>query len=59
MGLAFRWVKKSGEYEHNLGDPDCLEEHLNFINQYHLSHEEIDKYAQLDLLLPIKPIAKV
>lgn len=30
------------------------EEHLNYINQYHLSNEEIDKVVQLDLLLPIK-----
>lgn len=58
-GWLSEWVKNSSEYEHNLGDPDCLEEHLNFINQYHLSNEEIDKCAQLDLLLPIKPIAKV
>lgn len=52
------WAKDSKEYEPNWGDPECmhglLEEHLNYINQYRLSNEELDKCMQLDLLLPIK-----
>ncbi|MCG7408308.1 effector binding domain-containing protein [Paenibacillus sp. ACRRX] len=58
-GLLADWVKNSSEYEPDWGDPDCMygsmEEHLNYINQYHLSNEEMDKCVQLDLLLPIKP----
>ncbi|MGG3508592.1 effector binding domain-containing protein [Paenibacillus lautus] len=61
-GWLTDWVKNSNEYEPNWGDPDCMngsmEEHLNYINQYHLSNEEIDKCVQLDLLLPIKPKVK-
>lgn len=52
------WAKNSNEYEPNWGDPECmnglLEEHLNYINNYHLSNEELDKCMQLDLLIPIK-----
>ncbi|OPA79097.1 hypothetical protein BVG16_08330 [Paenibacillus selenitireducens] len=61
-GWLTDWVKYSNEYEPNWGDPDCMngsmEEHLNYINQYHLSNEEINKCVQLDLLLPIKPKVK-
>lgn len=61
-GWLTNWVKNSNEYEPNWGDPDCmngsLEEHLNYINQYHLSNEEIDKSVQLDLLLPVKSKVK-
>ena len=57
-GWLTEWVEHHEEYEPNWGDPDCMhgskEEHLNYINQYHLSNEEIDKVVQLDLLLPIK-----
>ncbi|KWX75128.1 effector binding domain-containing protein [Paenibacillus jilunlii] len=58
-GWLMDWVTNSIEYEPEWGDPDCMngsiEEHLNYINQYHLSNEDIDKCVQLDLLLPIKP----
>ncbi|MNP48734.1 hypothetical protein D3C76_1428710 [compost metagenome] len=61
-GWLMDWVKNSNEYEPNWGDPDCMngsmEEHLNYMNQYHLSNEEMDKCMQLDLLLPIKPKMK-
>ncbi|SMF77067.1 DNA-binding transcriptional regulator, MerR family [Paenibacillus uliginis N3/975] len=58
-GWLTEWVNNnSNEYEPNWGDPDCMngsmEEHLNYINQYKLSNEEMDKIVQLDLLLPIK-----
>ncbi|MGZ9585896.1 MerR family transcriptional regulator [Paenibacillus marinisediminis] len=57
-GWLAEWVNSNDEYEPDWGDPDCmhgsLEEHLNYINQHHLSNEEFDKVAQLDLLLPIK-----
>lgn len=53
------WGKNSKEYDIVWGVHECmdglLEEHLNYINQYHLSNEELDKCMQLDLLLPIKP----
>ncbi len=55
------WVENSNEYEANWGDSDsmhgCLEEHLNYINQYHLGYEGMDDSMQLDLLVPIKPKA--
>ncbi|MEC0170545.1 MerR family transcriptional regulator [Paenibacillus graminis] len=58
-GWLMDWVTNSNDYEPEWGDPDCMngsiEEHLNYINQYHLSNEDIDKCVQLDLLLPIKP----
>ncbi|UNK17235.1 effector binding domain-containing protein [Paenibacillus sp. N3/727] len=57
-GWLSEWVNNSNEYEPNWGDPDCMngsmEEHLNYINQYQLSNEKMDKVIQLDLLLPIK-----
>ncbi|KKO53194.1 effector binding domain-containing protein [Paenibacillus sp. DMB20] len=57
-GWLAEWVNNSNEYEPNWGDPDCMngsmEEHLNYINQYHLSNEDMDKCLQLDLLLPIR-----
>lgn len=58
-GWLMDWVTNNNDYEPEWGDPDCMngsiEEHLNYINQYHLSNEDIDKCVQLDLLLPIKP----
>lgn len=57
--LLCEWAKDSKEYEPNWGDHQCmdglLEEHLNYLNQYYLSNEELDKCMQLDLLIPIKP----
>lgn len=56
-GWLTEWVEHSDDYERNYGDPDCmhgsLEEHLNYINQYQLSNEEMDAVVQLDLLLPV------
>jgi hypothetical protein len=61
-GWLADWVKNSTEYEPDWGDPDCmggsLEEHLNYINQYSLSSEDMDRSLQLDLLLPVKPRAE-
>ncbi|WMT40899.1 effector binding domain-containing protein [Paenibacillus sp. D2_2] len=61
-GLLAKWVDESKEYEPNWGNPDCMygsmEEHLNYINLYHLSNEEADRRLQLDLLLPIRPKSK-
>lgn len=52
------WANSNDEYEPIWGDSECmhglLEEHLNYINQYLLSNEELDKCMQLDLLIPIK-----
>lgn len=57
-GWLWKWVENSEKYEFNLGDPECMdglmEEHLNYINIYMLSGEELDKIMQLDLLIPIK-----
>ncbi len=56
------WAMNNKEYEPNWGNPECmhglLEEHLNYINQYQLSNEELDKCMQLDLLIPIKQKCK-
>jgi hypothetical protein len=61
-GWLADWVKNSTEYEPDWGDPDCmggsLEEHLNYINQYSLSSEDMDRSLQLDLLLPVKQRAE-
>ncbi|RCX17707.1 MerR family transcriptional regulator [Fontibacillus phaseoli] len=58
-GWLIEWVENSGEYEANWSDSEsmhgCLEEHLNYINLYPLTNEEVDKRIQLDLLVPIKP----
>ncbi|MBY0009173.1 effector binding domain-containing protein [Paenibacillus typhae] len=58
-GWLYKWVKSHGEYELNPGDPACmgglLEEHLNYLNRYLLSNEELDQCMQLDLLVPVKP----
>ncbi|WP_410770306.1 MerR family transcriptional regulator [Fontibacillus sp. BL9] len=58
-GWLIEWVENSGEYEANWGDSEsmhgCLEEHLNYINLYPLTNEDVDKRMQLDLLVPIKP----
>ncbi|WP_234117311.1 effector binding domain-containing protein [Clostridium hydrogenum] len=57
------WVENNDEYEKNFvanskdGD-ECLEEHLNYINLYDKTSEELTK-MQLDLLIPIKPKYKV
>lgn len=60
--LLCDWAQNNTEYEPDWGDPECmhglLEEHLNYINQYKLSNEEIDKCLQLDLLIPIKARTK-
>lgn len=54
----YNWVKNSPIYDFNFGDPECmngsLEEHLNYINLYMLSDEDLDVKMQLDLLIPIK-----
>lgn len=61
-GALVDWVQNSEEYEADWGDPDCMngsmEEHLNYINQYPLDNEEMDRHLQLDLLLPVKPRVK-
>jgi DNA-binding transcriptional MerR regulator/DNA gyrase inhibitor GyrI len=53
------WAKDHEKYEVAWGAPEnmhgFLEEHLNYINLYHLpDDEEFDKKLQLDLLIPIK-----
>lgn len=57
-GWLSEWVNSNDDYEPNWGDADCmhgsLEEHLNYINQYHLGNEEMENVVQLDLLLPVK-----
>jgi hypothetical protein len=57
-GSIWNWVEGSEKYEMLKGDPECmdglLEEHLNYINLYTKSVEELDKIMQLDLLVPIK-----
>lgn len=61
-GWLYEWAQNHSEYDLNLGDPACmnglLEEHLNYINRYLLSNEELDTCMQLDLLVPIKPKVK-
>lgn len=49
-----KWVESSSQYEHDAVEPNCLEEHLNYINQYQLNDEELHACTQLDLLLPIR-----
>ncbi|ASA24780.1 effector binding domain-containing protein [Paenibacillus donghaensis] len=54
-----QWVMSSREYEADWVDSNMmnglLEEHLNYINLYQLSHEVLDTCMQLDLLIPVKP----
>ena len=53
----WEWVKNSLQFDFNLGDPECMdgciEEHLNYFNQYNLINFDKDKF-QMDLLIPIK-----
>ncbi len=55
------WVGKNEKYDFNWGTIDgvCgwIEEHLNYWNWYAsgLSMGEVDKYRQIDLMIPIKP----
>jgi hypothetical protein len=57
-GLLWEWTENNEKYERVAGDPEMmdglLEEHLNYINLYTKSGEELDKCMQLDLLIPIK-----
>jgi DNA-binding transcriptional MerR regulator/DNA gyrase inhibitor GyrI len=57
-GWLWEWAENSGKYDFNPGDPACMdgliEEHLNYINNYMLPPEELDRVLQLDLLIPIK-----
>ncbi|WP_438433725.1 MerR family transcriptional regulator [Gorillibacterium sp. sgz500922] len=57
-GWLSDWVQENGEYEENYGDPACMhglmEEHLNYINLYPLTPEELGRTLQLDLLFPVK-----
>ncbi len=59
-GWLWDWAHKHDKYAPNLIDDGgermngLLEEHLNCINNYRLSNEELDKVLQLDLLIPIK-----
>lgn len=61
-GWLYEWAERHSEYDLNLGEPACmnglLEEHLNYINRYLLSNEELDTCMQLDLLVPVKPKVK-
>ncbi|MCX8128516.1 MAG: effector binding domain-containing protein [Clostridia bacterium] len=61
-GWLCEWAKNNEEYEPDWGNSECmgglLEEHLNYINKFHLSNEELDKCMQLDLLIPVKPKLK-
>ncbi len=54
----WQWVDDNKKYDRIAGSPECMdgliEEHLNVINNYMLSSEELDKVLQLDLLIPIK-----
>lgn len=59
----YEWVNKNDNYDFNFGVHECMdglmEEHLNYVNIYNLSNEEIDKIMQLDLLIPIKEKMKM
>jgi len=52
----YQWVKENHDYTFDFDGEDmeveCLEEHLNYFNNYQLSPD--DKTIQIDLLLPIK-----
>lgn len=55
----YEWVASSKEYDFDWRAPEhmmggMLEEHLNYINIYQNSMEQLDKTMQLDLLIPIK-----
>ncbi|GKU26644.1 MerR family transcriptional regulator [Clostridium folliculivorans] len=52
----YNWAQNNDKYELNykeeMIEPQCMEEHLNYINKYMLSPE--DSTIQIDLLLPVK-----
>lgn len=51
--LLCDWACNSPEYE-PIWEQQCFEEHLNYINLYALTDEEINNKLQLDLLIPVK-----
>jgi hypothetical protein len=57
-GSLWNWTENNEKYIRVEGNPEMMdgliEEHLNSINQYTKSSEELDKCMQLDLLIPIK-----
>ena len=57
-GPLWRWTETNDKYERIPGNPEMmdgmLEEHLNIINNYAKSNQELDKCLQLDLLIPIR-----
>lgn len=56
-----RWAEENETYEPNyspLGDEimgGCLEDHLNWVYDAHMSRTDADGPRQIDLMLPIKP----
>ncbi|MDD4493429.1 MAG: effector binding domain-containing protein [Eubacteriales bacterium] len=52
----YDWAQNNDKYELNfkeqIGERECMEEHLNYINKFILSPDDIT--IQIDLLLPIK-----
>jgi DNA gyrase inhibitor GyrI len=57
-GSIWNWIERNEKYVRVAGNPEMMdgliEEHLNYINLYTKSGEELDKCLQLDLLIPIK-----
>ena len=53
----WEWVAASDKFTFNLGDPECMdgciEEHINYFNQFNLNSYDKDKF-QMDLLIPVK-----
>lgn len=47
------FAENNPEYE-PIKEQQCFEEHLNYINLYSLTAEEINNKLQLDLLIPVK-----
>jgi len=57
-GSLWDWTENNEKYVRVAGNSEMMdgliEEHLNYINIYTKSWEELDKCMQLDLLIPIK-----